>query len=84
MPVRMDSSHLAAPVHQVAQQAAPQISGEELRAQVLAEVSAKLAAQEKRTDEQRRADMTDVKNAFDLMHKRINTNVLSAARYGGD
>lgn len=73
-----------APVQQVAQQAAPQVSAGEIRAQVLAEVSAKLTEQEKRAEERRQADMTDVKNAFDLMHKRINTNVLSAARYGGD
>lgn len=73
-----------APVQQVAQQVTPQISAEEIRAQVLAEVSAKLTEQEKKAEERRQADLMEVKSAFDVMHKRISTNILSAARYGGD
>lgn len=69
-----------APVQQVAQQ----LSAEEIRAQVVAEFSAKLAAQEKKAEERRQADLADVKSAFDTMHKRVNNMYLSAARYGGD
>lgn len=69
-----------APVQQVARQAPT----EEIRAQVLAEVSAKLTEQEKKAEERRQADLADVRSAFDTMHKRWNNIYLSTARYGGD
>ena len=69
------------PVQQVAQH---QVSAEEIRAQVLAEVSVKLTEQEKKAEERRLADLMDVKSAFDMMQKRMNTSYLSAVRNGGD
>lgn len=69
-----------APVQVVAQQ----MPADELRARVLAEVSAKLTEQERKSEERRQADLVDVKSAFDTMHKRVNNIYLSAARYGGD
>lgn len=74
----------AAPVQQVAEQAPPRVSADEIRAQVIAEVSAKLTEQEKKAEERRQADLTEVKSAFDTMQKRMNNIYLSAARYGGD
>lgn len=80
--------NVPAPVQVAAQQpvqpAVQPVSADEIRAQVLAEVSAKLTAQEKKAERQRQADLMEVKGAFDVMYKRINTNILSAARYGGD
>ena len=74
-----------APVQQVAvAQPPPQVSADEIRALLMKDVSAKLTEQEKKAEAQRRADIMEVKNAFDVMYKRINANVLSAARYGGD
>ena len=72
------------PVQQVAQQVAQPVSAEEIRAQVLAEVSAKLTEQEKKAEERRQADLVDVKSAFDVMQKRMNTSYLSVVRTGGD
>ena len=66
------------------QQIARQVPAEEIRAQVLAEVSARLTAQEKKVEERRQEDLADLRIAFDTMHKRWNNIYLSAARYGGD
>lgn len=35
-------------------------------------------------DEQRKADMQEIRAAFELMERRMNTRYLSAARFGGD
>jgi hypothetical protein len=81
-------AHVPAPAQVATRQAAPQavqpVPADQIRALVLAEVSAKLAEQEKKAERQRQADMTDVKSAFDTMQKRVNNMYLSAARYGGD
>lgn len=69
---------------QVAREDPSQVSAEQIRTQVLAEISAKLAAQERQAEMRRQADLADVKSAFDVMNKRWNTIRLSTARYGGD
>ncbi len=74
----------AAPVQQVAQQMPPAVETDEIRAQVLAEVSARLSEQEKKAERRRLADLAEVKSAFDMMHKRMNVNYLNAVRSGGD
>lgn len=35
-------------------------------------------------DQQRKADMQEIRAAFELMERRMNTRYLSAARFGGD
>jgi len=35
-------------------------------------------------DEQRKTDMQEIRAAFELMERRMNTRYLSAARFGGD
>lgn len=47
-------------------------------------LEARLAAFEQRVEQKRRADLRDVRAAFELLQKRINNVYLASAQYGGD
>jgi anti-sigma factor RsiW len=83
----------------VAAVAAPTVTDQQVEQRVRAEVAARLGAElkpvmaqlderlksyEERTAKQRNADMRDVSLAFEAVQKKLNTQYLSAARYGGD
>jgi len=51
---------------------------------VRADLEAKLEGLEKRHDARRQSDMAAVESAFTHMEKKMNTAMVTAARYGGD
>ncbi|MBI4892689.1 MAG: zf-HC2 domain-containing protein [Acidobacteria bacterium] len=50
----------------------------------MAEFSGRLQEFEKKSRDQRNADLRDISTAFDVLQKKVNNVYLSAARYGGD
>jgi len=50
----------------------------------LAEMTARVEELRKTSEEHRLADQKAIDSAFDLLEKRVNARVLTAARYGGD
>ncbi len=51
---------------------------------VMTEFSGRLQEFEKKSRDQRNADLRDISSAFDVLQKKVNNVYLSAARYGGD